>query len=42
MTAVEKLLKDDVRLPTPPAIAVRILDVVKKDTFTFHQLGEII
>ena len=42
MTSVEKLLKDDVRLPTPPAIAVRILDVVKKDTFTFRQLGEII
>jgi len=42
VTSVEKLLRDDVRLPTPPAIAVRILDVVKKDTFTFHQLGEII
>ena len=42
MTPVEKLLKDDVRLPSPPAIAVRILDLVKRDNFTFHALGEII
>lgn len=42
MTPVEKLLKDDVRLPSPPAIAVRILDLVKRDNFTFKELGEII
>jgi len=42
VTSVEKLLKDDVRLPSPPAIAVRILDLVKRDSFTFHALGEII
>jgi diguanylate cyclase (GGDEF)-like protein len=42
VTPVEKLLKDDVRLPSPPAIAVRILDLVKRDNFTFHALGELI
>jgi diguanylate cyclase (GGDEF)-like protein len=42
VTPVEKLLKDDIRLPSPPAIAVRILDLVKRDDFTFRSLGEII
>jgi len=42
VTSVEKLLKDDVRLPSPPAIAVRILDLVRRDNFSFHELGEII
>jgi diguanylate cyclase (GGDEF)-like protein len=42
VTPVEKLLRDDVRLPSAPAIAVRILDLVKRDNFTFHALGEII
>ena len=42
MTPVEQLLKDDVRLPSPPAIALRILDLVKRNDFSFHKLGEII
>jgi len=40
--AVEKLLKDDIRLPTPPAIAVRILDLLKRDNFAFRHLAEVI
>ena len=42
MTSVEQLLKEDVRLPSPPAIAVRILDLVKKDKSSFRELGDII
>jgi len=42
VSSLEDLLKDDVRLPSPPAIAVRILDLVKRDNFSFRQLGEII
>ncbi|HLQ78158.1 MAG TPA: HDOD domain-containing protein, partial [Terriglobia bacterium] len=36
------MIKDDIRLPSPPAIAMRILDLVKRNDFTFHELGEII
>ena len=42
MTPVEQLFKDDVRLPSPPAIAVRILELVKQDKASFRQLAEII
>ncbi len=42
MTPVEQLLKDDVRLPSPPAIAVRILELVKQDKSSFRELGDII
>jgi len=42
VSPLENLLKDDVRLPSPPLIAVRILDLVKRDNFSFHRLGEII
>ena len=42
LSSVEKLLKDDIRLPSPPAIAVRILDLVKKNNFSFRQLAKII
>src|SRR5262249_44067841 len=39
---VEEFLKQDVRLPSPPSIAVRIIDVVKHDDFSFNQLASII
>ncbi len=42
MTTVELLLMDDVRLPSPPAIAVRILELVRKDESSFRELGSII
>src|SRR4051812_9548641 len=42
MTALEELLKDDIRLPSPPAIAVRILDVVRGDDFSFVDLANVI
>ena len=42
MPSVEKLLKDYMRLPSPPAIAVRIPDLVKRDNSGFHAVGELI
>src|SRR5947207_2935875 len=42
MNAVQKFLANDVRLPSPPAIAVRILDAVKHDDFSFNHLASII
>ena len=36
------MLKDTIRLPSPPAISVRILEVVKKDDFSFGELAAII
>jgi diguanylate cyclase (GGDEF)-like protein len=42
MPTVEDLLKDTIRLPSPPAIAVRILEAVKKDDFSFGELAAII
>jgi diguanylate cyclase (GGDEF)-like protein len=42
VTPVEQLLRDDVRLPSPPAIAVRILTLVKQDKSSFRELANII
>jgi diguanylate cyclase (GGDEF)-like protein len=42
MSTIEELLKHDLRLPSPPAIAVRIVDLVKRDDFSFKQLAAII
>src|SRR5262245_46563307 len=42
MTPVEKLLQDEVKLPSPPAIAVSILDVVRSDKFSFVDLANVI
>src|SRR5437764_14929224 len=42
MTTVEGLLREEIRLPSPPAIAVRILDIVKQDDFSFRQLASVI
>jgi diguanylate cyclase (GGDEF)-like protein len=42
MTAVEKLLQDEVMLPSPPTIAVRILEVVRSDNFSFVELANVI
>jgi diguanylate cyclase (GGDEF)-like protein len=42
MGTVEDLLKDTIHLPSPPAIAVRILDAVKKDNHSIGDLAAII
>ncbi|MGB5157269.1 sensor domain-containing diguanylate cyclase [Desulfobacterium sp. N47] len=42
MNAIDKLLKDDIRLPSPPAIAIRILEAVKKDDSNYDELTDII
>jgi len=39
---IKDLLTDTIRLPSPPAIAVRILQAVKKDDFSFGELAAII
>jgi len=39
---IEDLLKDTVRLPSPPAVAVKILNTVKKEDFSFSELASII
>jgi diguanylate cyclase (GGDEF)-like protein len=41
-SSVRELLKNDVRLPSPPAIAVKIVDLVKREDFSFKQLASII
>jgi diguanylate cyclase (GGDEF)-like protein len=42
MGAIDNLSKDNIRLPSPPGIAIRILETVKKDDAAFDELGEII
>ena len=42
MSPVEELLKNDIRLPSPPAIAVRIVDLIKGEDYSFKQLAAII
>lgn len=42
MARIEDMLHDQLRLPTPPAIAVRILDAVKRDDRSWAELAKII
>src|SRR5215467_1744588 len=42
MTTVENLLREEIRLPSPPAIAVRILEIVRQEDFSFKQLASVI
>jgi len=42
MTNIAGFFKEDIRIPSPPSIAVRILDAVKKDETTFNELANII
>src|SRR5215470_17265881 len=42
MSPVEQLLKNEIRLPSPPAIAMRIVDLVKHEDYSFRQLAAII
>lgn len=42
MSPIKKLLSDKVRLPSPPAIAIKILEIFRKDDFTFKDLAGVI
>jgi len=43
MDALKDLLcRDNIKLPSPPSIALRLLEVVKKDDFSFSEVAEII
>ena len=42
MSAIEELRKDNIRLPSPSGIAIRIMETVKKDNASFDELGKII
>jgi len=42
MPSVHDVINSDLRLPSPPAIAVRILNAVKKDDASFSELAGII
>ncbi|MEJ2199833.1 MAG: GGDEF domain-containing protein [Desulfuromonadaceae bacterium] len=42
MSKLEELNKDNLKLPSPPAIAVRILQVVRQDDSSFAALAQII
>ena len=42
MSVIDKLVKNDIKLPSPPAIAIRILEEVKKDDAGYDGLAQII
>lgn len=42
MIMLEDFLNDKARLPSPPAIALRILEATRKDEDSFSEMGEII
>ncbi len=42
MINIQELISEKIRLPSPPAIAIRILDMVRKDDFSFSDLAQII
>jgi diguanylate cyclase (GGDEF)-like protein len=42
MTTVQNFIDEKIKLPSPPAIAIRILDAVRKDDESFDELADII
>jgi diguanylate cyclase (GGDEF)-like protein len=42
MTTVEHFLKHEITLPSAPGIAMRIIDMVQGEDFSFNQLGSVI
>jgi diguanylate cyclase (GGDEF)-like protein len=42
MTTITDFIKEDIRIPSPPSIAVRILEAVKKDETSFDEISNII
>ena len=42
MTAITEFIKDDIRIPSPPSIEVRILEEIKKDKASSEELARII
>lgn len=42
MAAIQDVLRQDIKLPSPPAIAVRILEAVRGEDPSFRDLGRII
>jgi len=42
MKSIEEILNDDVRLPSLPAIALRIMDAVKTDEVSLSELAKIV
>jgi len=39
---IEALISGKIRIPSPPAIAIRILDMIRRDDFTFKDLAHVI
>jgi diguanylate cyclase (GGDEF)-like protein len=42
MDNIREIMAKKIRLPSPPAIAIKILDMVRKDDFSFRELAQII
>jgi len=42
MTTINQFLKEDIQIPSPPSIAVRIIEAVKQDDASFNELAKII
>lgn len=42
MSVLEKLVKEEIKLPSPPAIAIQILETVKKEDSNYDDLAQII
>jgi hypothetical protein len=42
MSALTQLIKKDVKIPSPPNIAMRLLQAVKSDDSTYKELAQII
>lgn len=42
MKNIRMLISEKIRLPSPPAIAIKILELVRKDDFSFRDIAQII
>ena len=41
-TEIQQLIEQQIELPSPPAIAVQILNIVKKEDFSLQDLAKIL
>jgi diguanylate cyclase (GGDEF)-like protein len=42
LNKIETLISGKIRIPSPPAIAIKILDMIRRDDFTFKDLAQVI
>ena len=42
MTTINEFINEKIQIPSPPSVAVRIIEAVKQEEASFNELGKII